>query len=136
MITKYLLDTTAYSELNRGNKDMASLVNNASTIFLPSVVIAELRYGFRLGTKLDDNEKLLSRFAATKKVNVLLPDNATTDYFVQIAVFAHKKGVKLSTHDMWIAALAEQWEASLVSFDNDFKHLAYPGVKLWHPSHQ
>ncbi len=41
-----------------------------------------------------------------------------------------KKGVQLSSHDIWIAALAEQWEATLVSFDNDFKHLAYKDLKL------
>ena len=128
---KYLLDTTAYSEILRGHKAAAALLRSASEIYIPNVVIAELKYGFRFGSKQVENERLLSRFVANKKVRVLLSDNATTDYFVNIAVFARNKGVQLSSHDIWIAALAEQWDATLVSFDNDFKHLAYKGLKLW-----
>ena len=127
---KYVFDTTAYSELLRGHKKVAQILNGAEEILIPSVVMAELGYGFRLGSRRRENEKLLNRFTASKKVRVLLPDNATTDYFVNIAVFARKKGVQLSSHDIWIAALAEQWDAALVSFDKDFKHLAYKGLKL------
>ncbi len=60
-----------------------------------------------------------------------MPDNATTNYYVDIVVFAHKKGVKLSSHDMWIAALTEQWNATLISFGNDFKHPNYTGLSRW-----
>ena len=127
---KYVFETTTYSHLLKGHKGVAEILKNAETILLPSVVLAELRYGFRLGTRQEENEKLLSRFIANKKIQVVLPDNATTDYFVNIAVFARKKGVQLSTHDLWIAALTEQWDVTLVTFDNDFKHLDYKGIKL------
>ncbi len=49
---------------------------------------------------------------------------------MNIAVLARKKGVQLSTHDIWIAALSEQWDATLVSFDNDFKFLNYKTLQL------
>src|SRR5665213_1669702 len=106
---KYLFDTTTYSHMLKGNKVVADILKSAETIFLPSVVIAELRYGFMLGARQEENEKLLSRFVANNKIRVILPDNATTDYFANIAVFARKKGIQLSTHDLWIAALTEQW---------------------------
>ena len=127
---KYLFDTTTYSHLLKGHVVVANTLKNSETIFLPSVVIAELRYGFRLGTRQEENEKLLNRFIANKKIQVILPDNATTDYFVNIAVLARKKGVQLSTHDIWIAALTEQWDATLITFDNDFRHLDYKGMKV------
>jgi predicted nucleic acid-binding protein len=127
---KYVFDTTAYSELLRGHKKVADIVRSGGEILLPHVVIVELRYGFRLGSKLQENEKLLERFLASKKVRVLLPDNATSNYFVNIALFARKKGIQLSTHDVWIASLAEQWDGILVTFDNDFKHLDYDNMKL------
>jgi tRNA(fMet)-specific endonuclease VapC len=114
----------------KGNEAVADILKSAETVFLPSFVIAELKYGFRLGTRQEDNEQLLSRFIANKKIRVVLPDNATTDYFTNIAIFAHKKGVQLSTHDLWIAALTEQWDVTLVTFDNDFKHLNYKHIKL------
>jgi tRNA(fMet)-specific endonuclease VapC len=128
---KYLFDTTAYSALLRGRKDIANLLNSAEEILIPNIVIAELQYGFRLGTKGAENEKLLSRFLANKKVRALLPDNATTGYFVDIAVFALKKGVQLSTHDIWIAAVTEQWNATLVTSDRDFVHLNYDALNLY-----
>lgn len=127
---KYLFDTTTYSHLLKGNQTVGDILRNAETVLLPNVVMAELRYGFRLGTKLDENEKLLNRFTANKKIQVILPDNATTEYFVNVAIFARKKGVQLSTHDLWIVALTEQWNATLVSFDNDFRHLGYKDIKL------
>ena len=128
---KYVFDTTAYSELLRGQKKIAKILQNATEILMPHVVIAELRYGFCLGSRQAENEKLLNRFIASKKVRILLPDNATTDYFVNIAVSAHKKGIRLSMHDMWIAALSEQWGATLVTHDRDFTHLNYEGLDLW-----
>ncbi len=127
----YVFDTTAYSELLRGDQQVAKILNSAAQIYLPSVVMAELRYGFQFGSRRAENEKLLSRFVASQKVRVLLPDNATTDYFVNLAVLARQKGVQLSSHDLWIAALSEQWNATLASFDNDFRHLAHKNLKLW-----
>ena len=128
---KYLLDTTAYSELLRGHQKVVEIIRGADELYVHNFVIAELEYGFRLGNRQPENEKLLTRFVSNKKVHVLLPDNATTSYFVNIAVFAHKKGVQLSSHDIWIAALAEQWDVVLVSFDEDFKHLSYEKLQLW-----
>ncbi len=127
---KYVFDTTAYSELLRGHQKIAELVRLADEILIPNVVIAELRYGFELGSRKIDNEKLLARFLAAPKIHIVLPDNATTNYFVNIAVLARNKGVQLSTHDIWIAALTEQWNATLVSYDNDFKHLGYESLQL------
>ena len=129
---KYVFDTTAYSALLKGHLKVATILKKADKILLPHVVIAELQYGFALGSRRTENEKLLARFLANKKVHALLPDNATTAYFVALAVYARKKGVQLSTHDLWIAALSEQWDAALVSFDNDFKHLAYKNLNLMH----
>ncbi len=128
---KYLFDTTAYSELLRGRKEIAMLLNDTEGILLPNVVIAELQYGFQIGSKHSENEKILSKFLANKKVHALLPDNATTGYFVSIAVFARKKGIQLSSHDIWIAALTEQWDATLISSDKDFVHLNYDSLKLY-----
>ena len=127
---KCVLDTTAYSELVRGHVAVADAVKQAEAIFLPNVVMAELAYGFRLGSRLAENERLLHRFIVSNKVHVLLPDMATTDYFAAVALYARRKGIQLSLHDIWIAALAEQRGATLVTFDNDFKHLNYPRLKL------
>lgn len=114
----------------RGHESVAKVARNAETIFVPHVVMAELKYGFGFGTRREENERLLSRFVASRKVRILLPDNATTEYFVNIALYARRQGVQLSSHDIWIAALAEQWDATLLTFDRDFKHLGYKNLEL------
>lgn len=127
---KYVFDTSAYSQLLRGDERVAAITKEADAIFMPSFVVAELKYGFRLGGRQEDNDQLLTRFLASKKVQTLLPDNATTDYFVSVALVARKKGIQLSSHDVWIAALSEEWGATLVTFDRDFEHLGYEGLSL------
>ncbi len=41
---KYVLDTTAYSELKRGCEDIATAMSGATEILVPEVVVAELLY--------------------------------------------------------------------------------------------
>jgi tRNA(fMet)-specific endonuclease VapC len=120
---KYIFDTSAYSELVRGHDGMALLVKSAEEIFMPQFSVAELRYGFALGDRQKINEKLLARFLTSPKVRQVSASNATTENYVDIAVYVRKNGKQLSHHDVWIAALAVQYNATLVTFDQDFKYL-------------
>ncbi len=129
-MSTYLFDTSAYSHLVKGHPQVAAFLQEAEIMYIPHIAIAELRYGFAMGTRQQENEKLLARFLASRKVRVVLPDNATTDYFVQIATHARQHGVQLSSHDLWIAALAEQWGVTVVTFDKDFCHLAYQPINV------
>lgn len=119
----YVFDTSAYSELNRGQVDMAKLVIEADEILLPQVCVAELRYGFAIGSRQLENEKLLVRFLSSAKVRQVFPNDLTTDHYIEQAVHMRKNGKQLSHHDLWIAALAEQHEATLVTFDEDFNYV-------------
>ena len=127
---RYLFDTSAYSNLQRGQLQMAAYLQQAEAILLPGMVVAELRYGFALGKRNSENERLLNRFIADEKVHLLLADTKTINGFVHIATFAHRKGVSLSQHDIWIASMSVQWDATLVTFDKDFEHLGYKKLKL------
>jgi tRNA(fMet)-specific endonuclease VapC len=126
----YVFDTTAYSEIDRGHLEMAKLVVSADEILMPQMTIAELRYGFALGSRTLENEKLLARFLANTKVRVLFPDSITTDLYVELAAWLKKQGRQLSHHDLWIAALSTQYDATLVSFDNDFSYLPKTSKRL------
>ena len=126
----YILDTSAYSQLVRGHTAAAHALRTAENVYVPQMVIAELRYGFQLGGRLADNERLLQKFLAAGKVRALFTDAATTDYFVAIAVHVRRTGVQLATHDLWIAALAHQWGATLLTYDRDFAHLGYNELQL------
>ena len=48
---RILLDTNAYSHLKRGHSQVAALVRMSEEIFLSAIVIGELLYGFRQGSR-------------------------------------------------------------------------------------
>jgi len=46
-----LLHTTAYSDFLKGHDKVGEVISNADELYIPNVVIAELEYGSRLGTR-------------------------------------------------------------------------------------
>ena len=49
---RILLDSNAYSHLKRGHHPVAEIVRRSEEVLLPFVVIGELLYGFKHGTRL------------------------------------------------------------------------------------
>ena len=56
------LDTNRYSDLCRGLPAVVEVVKHAEAVFLPFVVVAELRAGFAVGKRGAENERILQRF--------------------------------------------------------------------------
>ncbi len=63
------LDTTAYSDFLRGTPSRVEIVRRANLIFLPLVVLAELRAGFAAGNREAENLETLGRFRASPRVS-------------------------------------------------------------------
>ena len=59
---KILLDTNRYTDLARGNADVQRVVDKADEVWIPIIVLGELRAGFRQGTRQTDNEAALEKF--------------------------------------------------------------------------
>jgi tRNA(fMet)-specific endonuclease VapC len=127
---RIILDTSGYSNFLRGETSLAGTFNIAELIYIPVFVVAELRFGFMLGTKISENEAILKKFLQMRNVALLYPDETTQYQYVEVATFARKSGKELSFHDLWIAALGVQYGATLVTFDKDFQHLDHPKLKL------
>lgn len=75
-----VLDTNAYSDFMRGNSDRVRVIRAARSIFLPLIVLAELRAGFASGGRESSNAANLQRFMASPRVSTLLPDEQTTHH--------------------------------------------------------
>ena len=56
------LDTNRYTDLSRGDDFIVGLVATADEIWLPFVVLGELRAGFAAGSQEARNEAVLRRF--------------------------------------------------------------------------
>jgi tRNA(fMet)-specific endonuclease VapC len=117
---KRLLDTSAYSELKRGNRVVAGLVRDSEHLYFSCVVAGELLYGFRRGGRYEQNWRELQQFIARPFVTLLDVTLTTADRFGRVARGLRNKGTPLPSNDIWIAAHAMECGAELVSLDQHF----------------
>jgi tRNA(fMet)-specific endonuclease VapC len=120
---KVALDTNAYSDFMRGDAARVEVVRTARQLFLPLIVLAELRAGFAAGSQESTNAANLQRFLGSPRVSVLLPDEQTTHHYAQLFLQLRRKSVAIPTNDLWIAALAIQHHLVLCTSDAHFQHL-------------
>jgi len=117
------LDTNRYVDLCKGDEVTVRLVSSAEAVFLPFVVVAELRAGFVLGKRTAENERVLRRFLLKPGVSVLYPDDQTTHHYAAAFRQLRVQGTPIPTNDLWIAALVLQHNLRLRDRDRHFDHL-------------
>jgi predicted nucleic acid-binding protein len=115
-----LLDTNVYSALARGIQPAVDAISAAHELKIPLPVIAELRYGFLKGSQEDRNEQTLQKFLAQPHVSIATPTIETADVYAALQFYCVRRGKALSHNDIWIAALAQETDNILVTFDQDF----------------
>ena len=120
---KILLDTNRYGDFCKGVPEAVAAVTSAERVFLPFVVLAELRAGFRAGTQGRRNEETLERFLASPRVGVLYADETTTQTYAGLFAQLRRQGTPIPTNDLWIASLAVQHAMPLLSRDAHFDAL-------------
>ena len=117
---KLLLDTNAYSALMLGSQAVTREVRRAERIYLSSIVVGELLYGFRNGTRYSENRSQLESFLANRFVELIPVTFTTADRFGLISAALKRRGTPIPTNDIWIAAHALETAADLISFDDHF----------------
>jgi tRNA(fMet)-specific endonuclease VapC len=106
-----------------GVPDVVALVEQADSVHLPFVVLAELRAGFAVGTRGQENERVLQRFLRKDGVAVLLPTDTTASFYAALYRQLRDQGTPIPTHDLWIAALVVEHGLTLSTRDSRFDHL-------------
>jgi tRNA(fMet)-specific endonuclease VapC len=114
------LDTNRYTDLCRGNVSVVETVELADEVWLPFIVLGELRAGFAVGSQGSRNEAILRRFLLKSGVGVLYPDEQTTHHYGAVYRQLRKQGTPIPTNDMWIAALVLQHSLVLFARDTHF----------------
>ena len=118
---RVLLDSNAYSRLMRGDEQTAAVVRDATEILMSAVVVGELLYGFRNGSRFDRNVTDLRSFLDNPYVSFVPVGSVTADRYSRIAVALRARGNPIPTNDVWIAAHAMETGADLVSADRHFE---------------
>lgn len=123
MDVRILLDSNAYSHLKRGHCRVAELVRRSEEILVPNVVVGELLYGFRCGSRLETNIDELLAFLDSPYVTVPAMTFTTADRYARIAAALRAKGLPIPSNDIWIAAHTMESGADLISYDRHFDRI-------------
>ena len=114
---RILLDSNGYSRLMRGDGQTAAVVRDATEILMSAVVIGELLYGFKNGSRFDRNAADLRSFLDNPYVSLVPVGPVTAERYSRIAAALRAKGSPIPANDVWIAAHAMETGADLVSAD-------------------
>lgn len=117
------LDTNRYADLCRGDAAVVHVVAHAEAVFLPFVVIGELRSGFAGGAQTRANERTLQRFLAKPGVDLLFATEATTHHYASLHNQLRAQGTPIPTNDLWIAALVLEHNLVLATRDTHFARI-------------
>jgi tRNA(fMet)-specific endonuclease VapC len=119
-LSRYALDTSAYSAFRRQDPKLVTLIDEASWVGIPSIVLGELFAGFANGTRTRQNQDLLQSFLAHPVVETLAVDESVASIYSELLTALRKQASPIPTNDIWIAATAIRHGAPLVTADQHF----------------
>lgn len=126
-----VIDTNIYVAFKRNEPMVVSLLQKADSIAINVTVLGELLAGFKGGTKEAQNRQELDLFLDTPRVQLLIVDDTTADFFALIFNNLKMLGKPVPVNDIWIAASSMQHGRTLATLDAHFSHIA--GLAL-HPA--
>ncbi len=123
------IDTNIYVSFKANDARVVEALRNCDFIGVDITVIAELFSGFSLGGKEKRNRQELESFLNSPRVEMLLHDLETAEYYSLIVRRLKAKGRPIPTNDIWIAANAMKHGLALYSLDGHFGQIE--GLLLW-----
>lgn len=119
-INSVLADTNAVTAFFQGKSNAFEIFETTERLYITFVVIAELYAGFRAGTRERENMQRLDDLLKATQAVILYPDFKTIEGYSAIYAVLRKKGKPIPTNDLWIAALAIQYNLPLFTLDKHF----------------
>ncbi|VAW12713.1 hypothetical protein MNBD_BACTEROID05-314 [hydrothermal vent metagenome] len=123
-MNEILIDTNFYTEIMRGSEESRHIVRRAKKIVMCPIVIGELFYGFKNGTREKRNVEQLQDFLFLPSVETLSITYKTSEFFALIMHQLKKSGNPIPTNDLWIAACAIEHGLAVATNDSHFKKIA------------
>jgi len=120
MAVEIVIDTNRYRDFVDGKPDAVAVFRSAPKIYVPLVVVAELRAGFAVGSRGAENQRVFERFIHRPRVQVLMPAMETTRHYAALYRQLRSSGTPIPTNNLWIAALVVQHDVPLYSRDAHF----------------
>ena len=125
-----VLDTNAYSEMRRGNSDVVEFLGRTRSVLMTVFVLGELEAGFRGGNRYEKNKAELVDFLGIPIVTTVATTQRTAELFGELKDSLRREGFKIPVDDIWIAAVAKEYDAEVLTFDEHFQKMTKYGVKV------
>lgn len=126
MAGKLLLDTSVVIDLFAGDPAVKRVLAAAGEVFVSSIALGELFYGAERSSRREANRSQVESFASA--VAVLPCDLETGRHYGRIKDDLRSRGRPLPENDIWIAAVASQYQLTLATRDEHFREI--PGLAL------
>ena len=123
MEVRVALDTNRLTDLFQGDADLADRLGTCDEVWIPLVVLGEIKAGFLGGSQQHRNQTLLQKLLAKPTAGVLLPDRESAEHYALLFVQLKRAGTPIPDNDLWIAALALQHDLVLITRDRHFEKI-------------
>ena len=124
-----LLDTNIVIGLFANDQAILARLSETDHIFIPSIVLGELYFGAYKSAHSEQNVRRIEEFVTAGAV--LVCDEVTAAHYGRIKKALREKGRPLPENDIWIAALAQQHNLTVVSRDQHFNEIESLPVEAW-----
>jgi tRNA(fMet)-specific endonuclease VapC len=126
---RYLLDTNVIIDLFAGEQAVITALQQAEKVFIAGIVLGELYYGASRSQHVQANQARIDEFAA---VNAVLNCDIGTAYrYAESKNRLREKGRPIPENDIWIAAIALQYDLTLATRDDHFVHVDGLAIERW-----
>lgn len=115
---KLLVDTSFVVDFFHGDQTLARMLEQAHSVYVPVVVLAELLAGARRSQRVAENVRQVEDFVSRSVV--LSCDQATASHYADIFNQLRARGKPIPENDMWIAAVATQHGFPIATRDAHF----------------
>lgn len=116
-----LLDTSVVIRHFRDSTALNSHLSAFEELYLPQIALGELYAGAFRSAHSEKNLQQIARFL--EAVDVLLPDQSTSELYGRISAQLAQAGTPIPQNDIWIAAIALQSGLPLAACDAHFSHI-------------
>jgi len=113
-----MLDTNVIIKYLAGDESAKRLLDNASKISIPVIVVGELHYGALKSTRSKINLELFNNFLLN--FSIVTVDENIAKIYGEVKEQLRKKGINIPENDIWIAAIVKSRHSRLLTYDAHF----------------
>ena len=126
---RFLFDTSIIIALFANESEVRNRISASEEVFTSSVSLGELYFGAYRSAKVRENINRIDDFALS--TTVLNCSAETAKRYGEIKNRLKDKGKPIPENDIWIAALANQYDLTLVTRDTHFSVVDKLKLETW-----